>query len=79
MALTGEGGGALGVMDDGDQLAMDCLQGQCMCNVVNGESIMLTSGQRCLFINGTKTKVDDLSRNSFQEWTALCGRCLIEQ
>jgi serine/threonine protein phosphatase PrpC len=79
LALTGEGFGAFGVWDDADKLAMDCLQGQCMCNVMNGESTMLTGGQRCLVINGTKTKVEDLSRNSFQEWNTLCGRCLIEQ
>jgi hypothetical protein len=79
VVLIGEGAGALGVRDDGEKLVLDCLLGRCKSIVVNGESAILVSGQRCLFDNGAKTKVEDLSGNSFQEWNALCGRCLIEQ
>ena len=77
--LHSDGAGALGVRDDGEKLVVDCLLGRCKSIVVNGESVMLAGGQRWVIINGTETKVEDLSGNSFQEWNALCGRCLIEQ
>ena len=77
-ALIDEGIGALGVSDDGGRLIVDCLQGRCMSIAVNGESIMLADGQRCV-MNGTDTEVEDLSGNSIQEWNVLCGRCLIER
>lgn len=77
--LIGEGTGALGVRDDGEKLFIDCLQGRCKSIVLNGESALLAGGQRCEIIQGTEIKVEDLSGNSFQEWNALCGRCLIEQ
>lgn len=79
VVLIGESAGALGVREDGEKLILDCLLGRCKSIVVNGESAILASGQRCLFDNGAKTRVEDLSGNSFQEWNSLCGQCLIEQ
>ncbi|KPK95265.1 MAG: hypothetical protein AMJ88_01255 [Anaerolineae bacterium SM23_ 63] len=77
--LIGEGVGALGVWDNGEKLGIDCLQGRCKSIVVNGVSTMLASGQRCLLMNGNETSVEDLSGDSFHEWNALCGQCLIKQ
>jgi serine/threonine protein phosphatase PrpC len=78
-ALNGKGFGALGVMEEGSNLVVDCLRGSCESILADGEAIALSGGQRVIIVHDGQREFEDLPGDAFQEWSELCGGCLIDQ